>query len=108
LEPRDTGGFEIDTGELRADIQRTFDGDGDARPVAEVVRATQLWIGIDELRSHGHTLAQVAEYLHRYTKGQNRRASDAVPEAIAAQRAFRTAFPTSILEELRCLGPASP
>jgi hypothetical protein len=104
LDPRTTGSLEIDTGELRADLQRAFDGDGDDRPVVQVVRSTQLWVDEEELRSHGHSIGQVAEFLHRYTVGENARERDALSQEAAADRAFRAVFPTAVLEDLPCLG----
>jgi hypothetical protein len=94
---RATGGFSISRKELQADIERRFDRDRDARSVVDKMAATQIYLDVPELRDNGVGVRAVARFIKAYRERQNDPSGD-------RQRAFRSAFPSSVLRPtLRCL-----
>lgn len=97
--PSVSGAFPILNGELEEDIERTFGGE-----IVQDLRPTQIWIKMDVLKAKGYQLSQVAEYIARYTKGQNLEdPSEIAPEA-RNDLVYAAAFPSRILKDLPCLG----
>jgi hypothetical protein len=95
-----SGGFQIDEGELSADLRRALDGDGDGATAIRAIRVTQLWLDREELAQDGLTEADPAWFLLRYTQGDNR---SGLPEDERDVAVFAAAFPSSVLERpLRC------
>ncbi|MBI4260407.1 MAG: alkaline phosphatase family protein [Actinobacteria bacterium] len=99
-----SGGFQIDEKILRIHIGQAFDGDGDEREVLLKQRPSQVWLDLEELEENGYTLEQVARFLAEYTRGQHAPDPDLVPEAERDDRLFAAAFPTAVLDGLRCPG----
>jgi arylsulfatase A-like enzyme len=102
--PRVSGGRLLRKEPFQADIRATFDGDGDDRDVLTKFRPTELWLDRGELRENGYTLAQVAEYLLRYTLGDNVAEPEGISSRQLKERVFAAAFPSRILTGLRCPG----
>jgi len=105
--PSETGAFLIDRTRLREDIEARFDGDGDDRKLVDAPRVTQFWLNLRELEENGYTLADVARFVLRYTKGQNARDPSKIPEERRDDLLFAAAMPYTLLESgLPCLrGP---
>jgi hypothetical protein len=94
---RATGGFSISRKELQADLERRFDRDRDARSVVDKMASTQIYLDVPELRDNGVGVRAVARFINAYRERQNDPSGD-------RQRAFRSAFPSSVLRPtLRCL-----
>jgi hypothetical protein len=87
---------------LGEDIRAVFD-DQDERKVLETTRPTQMWIDIEELKSNGFTLADVARYISRYTRGQYEDDPGSLSESERRERLFSLAIPGRMLERLPCL-----
>jgi hypothetical protein len=97
--PSLTGAFAISKFELERDLERTFQAD-----FVIGARPTQLWLDMDALRRAGHDVSQVAQYVIRYTKGQNVEDPSALQPEERAERVFAAAFPGRVLEwPLPCL-----
>lgn len=98
-----SGGFQVEESELRADLQATFDRDGDDRDSILLQRPSQVWVDEEELRDNGFTTEQVATYLAGYTKAQNRPAPGGLPAGERDDLVFAAAFPSRIMADLPCL-----
>jgi hypothetical protein len=105
--PETTGAVIIDNFELARDLLAEFDGDHDDRLVIQSPRVTQTWVDLEELEEHGHTLEDMADYLMRYTRGENAVDPSSVPADAADDRVFAAAFPSAELDTLPCLEPTS-
>jgi len=101
--PETTGAFVIDNNELLADLRAAFDGDGDEREAIRDLRVTQIWLDLEELREHGHTVGDVATFVAQYTKAQNRQDPSLVAESERNDLLFEAAFPGAVLEDLPCI-----
>jgi Type I phosphodiesterase / nucleotide pyrophosphatase len=101
-----TGAFAIDQTALQNDIDAALDADGDEVPVVASFRVTQLWINIAELEENGHDLADVADFLMRYTVEDNAVDPTAVAPELRNDRLFAAAFPGQVLDDLPCLNEA--
>lgn len=100
--PAFSGGFQIDERRLREDLERAFDPGADEPAVLSQLRPSQLWMDLDRLRSNGFALDQVAGALAAYTKGDNLPDPRRVDPAERDERVMAAAFPTGLLEDLRC------
>jgi len=98
-----SGGFQVEESLLRADLDATFDRDGDDRPAVLLQRPSQVWVDQDELEEQGFSIEQVARYLAEYTKGQNRTDPGSLGPGEHDDRVFAAAFPSALLEDLSCL-----
>jgi hypothetical protein len=98
-------GFQIEESVLRADLDATFDRDGDDRHSILLQRPSQVWVDQAELEENGFTVEQVARYIAEYTKGQNKPDPLKLPAAERDDRVFAAAFPSSIMESLSCFSP---
>jgi hypothetical protein len=99
-----TGGFPIDGKELVRDLQRRFDGDGDARSAVQQLRVTQVWLDRRELAEHGHDPGDVARALMRYTARENVAEPSDLPAGRRDDRVIAAAFPSTALGNVRCPG----
>ncbi len=97
----DSHAFPISHEELVSDLHRHFEGDS-GRSAIELVKGTQIFVNRDALRRNGHSLADVAAYLLRYTKGMSLPDPTRVPEAKRNDRVFSAAFPSSLLAHMPC------
>jgi hypothetical protein len=97
--PSLTGAFAISRFELERDLERTFQAD-----FVIGGRPTQLWLDTEALDQAGYGLAQVAQYVARYTKGQNVEDPAELSPDDRDDRVFAAAFPGSVLERpIPCL-----
>ncbi|HXF35752.1 MAG TPA: alkaline phosphatase family protein [Actinomycetota bacterium] len=102
-DPAVTGAFQIDIHELERRVEAAFD-DGDAVPLVQDARPTQMWLDRGELADAGATPQDVAAFLSSLTKGEVATAKERpVPLGVADEPAFAAAFPSSILSTLPCL-----
>ena len=104
--PTVSGAFQIDVNRLAADITARFD-DGDATPVVQKVRPTQIWLNTAELAQSGSTVDDVARFVAGLTEQQTAKRGVNVPAGDAGTRVFSAAFPSSILSRLPCLASAA-
>lgn len=102
-----SGGFQVEESLLRADLDATFDRDGDDRPAVLLQRPSQVWVDGEELREQGFSVEQVARYIAEYTKGQNRKDPGSLGPGEHDDRVFAAAFPSTLLESLSCLHPGA-
>jgi hypothetical protein len=100
-----SGGFGVPPRELQADLTAAFDGDGDPREAIELVRTSQVYLDLAELRENGHDVEDVARFVLRYTKGQ---VQPGLPPDQADDRVFAAAIPTADLAALPCLAGLGP
>ena len=98
--------FQIDVNRLGAEINSRFD-DGDATPVVQKVRPTQIWLNTAELAQNGSTVDDVARFVSGLTEQQTAKKDVTVSAVDAGTRVFSAAFPSSILSRLPCLASAS-
>jgi predicted AlkP superfamily pyrophosphatase or phosphodiesterase len=97
--PSVSGAFPIRNDALTQDINATFGGE-----VVRSMRPSQLWIDLGELNDNGYQLAQVAEYIARYTKRQSVADPSTLTAAERTERVFAAAFPSRVFERgLPCL-----
>jgi hypothetical protein len=97
--PSLTGAFAISKFELEKDLEQTFDTN-----FVMGARPTQLWLDTATLDEAGYDLAQVAQYVARYTKGQNVADPSRLSPNERSERVFAAAFPGAVLERpLPCL-----
>jgi arylsulfatase A-like enzyme len=97
--PTVSGAFPISNTALTEDINATFGGE-----IVRSIRPSQLWVDAEALKQNGYRLAQVAEYVARYTKGQSVGDSSTLPAGQRRERVFAAAFPSRVLEgNLPCL-----
>jgi Type I phosphodiesterase / nucleotide pyrophosphatase len=105
-DPKVSGAFQISTAAVSAGIQASFDLDGDAERIVELVQPTQIFLNVDELRQNGGTLARVAEWAMALTKADAAAPGTTVPAEEAGETVFQAAYPSSIMRDLPCLPEA--
>jgi hypothetical protein len=91
--PALSGAFTIMSDALWQDIDATF-----GRDVVRSVRPTQVWINRARLKRNGYDLAQVVQFIARYTKGQSVVNPATLAPAERQERVFAAAFPSRLLE----------
>jgi hypothetical protein len=97
-----SGAFQIGSEELHEGIQATFDEDDDDVPVIEQVKQTEIFMNVDELEEHGHSLEDVSRYIMGLR--QEDVAIPGLPVPNPNHRVFQVAFPADVLtERLACL-----
>jgi predicted AlkP superfamily pyrophosphatase or phosphodiesterase len=101
-DPSVSGGFMMNRGKFRRDLAAEF-GSG----VIQEWRPTMMWMDEDLLDRNGHSLEDVAQFILRYTAGQNVRDPDSLPPEERSERLFAAAFPSRVLESLPCLPEGS-
>ena len=106
ISPKVSGGFQISSTPIAAGINSTFDHDGDATHIVDLIQPTQMFINTAELRQNGYTLAQVAEWVMGLTQAQTAGSGVAVDPATANDTVFQAAFPSEIMKGLPCLPEA--
>jgi hypothetical protein len=106
ISPEVSGGLQLSPTPIAAGINRTFDHDGDATHIVELIQPTQIFIDTAELRQNGYTLAQVAEWVMGLTEAQVAAPGVQVDPAHANDPVFQAAFPSSIMHDLPCLPEA--
>lgn len=102
-DPEVSGADVISPTDVGRQIAEEFDRDGDDVSVLEYTQPTEVFINERELAEEGHTLADVAEYLMRLTKGDVGGEIWPVPEEHRAEPAFLAAYPSELLDRLPCL-----
>jgi predicted AlkP superfamily pyrophosphatase or phosphodiesterase len=105
-DPKVSGAFQVSTTPIAAGINQTFDHDGDATHIVELIQPTQIFLDVDELQQNGYTVSQVAEWVMALTKGQTAQPGVSVPADQADDPVFQAAFPSSIMRALPCLPEA--
>jgi hypothetical protein len=97
-----SGAFQIGAEELHEGLMSTFDEDDDDVAVVEQVKQTEIFIDVDELEEHGHTLEDVSRYIMDLR--QEDVAIPGLPLPRPNERVFQVAFPARVLtERLACL-----
>jgi Type I phosphodiesterase / nucleotide pyrophosphatase len=94
-----SGAFVIDQAELTRDLRDAFDHDRDSRSAIAQVRVTQLWLDRAELAEGGFRPLDVAWFLTRYTRADNRTTPNALMPATRDEPVFTSAFPGAVLRE---------
>lgn len=105
FDPQVSGAFQVTPGQLETDLNAAFPSETD-RPIVQAVRTAQIFLNHDALRASGYTVDDVAQFILGYTKEQGSPDPASVPVAERDDRVFAAAFPTSILDGLRCLPEA--
>ncbi|MFN2586764.1 MAG: alkaline phosphatase family protein [Actinomycetota bacterium] len=92
------GGWRINTGEVRKDIEARFG------PVVEKVTPADVFLDMDAMGRGGWEPSDIARYLGTYTVAdsipEGKQGSDLVPEGRLDDRVFAAAFSTGFLESL--------
>ena len=92
------GGWRINTGEVKADIEERFG------EVVEKVTPADIFLDMDAMAEEGWEPEDIARYLGTYTVGdsipEGQPGADLVPEGRLDDRVFAAAFSTSFLESL--------
>jgi hypothetical protein len=101
--PEVTGGVAMHPRIFADDVRAAYDGDGDDRHVLAVTRPAQGWIDMGELREKGYSLADLAAFITRYTRGQYAEDPSKLSERDRRARLFSAAIPGPVLERLPCL-----
>jgi len=105
-DPDVTGAFRIGIDELTADIEATFDDDGDDEPLILKLRPTEVWLDEAEVEDNGTSDAEIAQYISGLTQ-QDTVKPNLEPAPDPNAKVFDAAFPSSILSALPCLPGAS-
>ena len=96
--PDVNGGWRINTGEVKNDIETQFG------PVVEKVTPADIFLDMDAMGREGWEPADIARYLGTYTVGdsipEGRPGADLIPEGRLDDRVFAAAFSTGFLESL--------
>jgi hypothetical protein len=108
ISPKVSGGFQISSTPIAAGINRTFDHDGDATHIVQLVQPTQIFIDTEELSQNGYTLGQVSQWIMGLTQAQTAGAGIAVDPVTANDTVFQAAFPSEIMSSSPCLPEARP
>jgi predicted AlkP superfamily pyrophosphatase or phosphodiesterase len=98
-----SGGFEISTPRVEDLLQERFDPDGDGVRVIEHASHTQMFVNLQEMREHGHSLTEISRAVMGLTKAATASATAAVPAKEAGEAVFEAAYPSSLLDDLPCL-----
>lgn len=99
--PKVSGAFQISAGELHGAVQDEFDGDDDDVPVIEQVKQTEVFMNVEELGEHGHTLADVARFI--MTLRQRDLPIPGNPIPAPKEKVFRAAWPAAAMRTLPCM-----
>jgi hypothetical protein len=105
-DPDITGAFRIGIDELTADIEATFDDDGDDVPLILKLRPTEVWLDEAEVADNGTSDAEIAEHISGLTQ-QDTVKPNLEPAPDPNAKVFDAAFPSSILSALPCLPSGS-
>jgi hypothetical protein len=105
-DPDVTGAFRIGIDELTADIEATFDDDGDDVPLILKLRPTEVWLDEAEVEDNGTSDAEIAQHISGLTQ-QDTVKPNLEPAPDPNGKVFDAAFPSSILSALPCLPGAS-
>ena len=105
-DPKLSGAFQISSTPMVNGIDATFDTDGDATKLVQLVQPTQIFIDEEELRQNGHTLDDIAEWIMGLTKADLAQPGVVVPPEEAGDLVFQAAFPSEIMDDLPCLPEA--
>jgi hypothetical protein len=105
-DPDVTGAFRIGIDELTADIEATFDDDGDDVPLIRKLRPTEVWLDEAEVEDNGTSDAEIAQHISGLTQ-QDTVKPNLEPAPDPNAKVFDAAFPSSILSALPCLPGAS-
>jgi agmatine/peptidylarginine deiminase len=105
-DPKVTGAFQISTTAMQDGINETFDTDGDATKIVQLIQPTQIFVNQAELRQNGHSLEDVARYVMSLTRGQTALPTVTVPADQANEKVFQAAFPSRLMQRLPCLPEA--
>jgi hypothetical protein len=97
-DPSTTGGFNINRRTFREDVAEEF-----GRGVIEKWRPTMLWMDEEVLERNGRSLEEVADFILRYTAGQNVGDPGSLRPEERSDRLFSAAFPSRVLDDLPCL-----
>jgi hypothetical protein len=108
IAPSVSGGFQISSGSLAAQINAQFDHDGDAQHVVQLVQPTQIFMDMKELAQNGATLDDVARFITTLTERDTAGIGAQVDPAHANDRVFTAAFPSALMTRLPCLSNTSP
>jgi hypothetical protein len=108
IAPSVSGGFQISSGSLAAQINAQFDHDGDAQHVVQLVQPTQIFMDMKELAQNGATLDDVARFITTLTERDTAGIGVQVDPAHANDRVFTAAFPSALMTRLPCLSNTSP
>lgn len=104
--PTLSGAFRIGIDQVEAKVAEAFDADGDAVPLIQKIRPTQMWLDDAELAENGFTEVDVARFVAGLTQADTAKPSLSIQPGKAAERVFASAFPSSILAALPCLPEA--
>ena len=96
-----TGAFQISAERLHSAVQAEFDEDEDAATVIDQVKQTEIFMNVEELEEHGHTLDDVARFIMGLRQEQLQIPGLGVPDPDA--KVFQAAFPARALLNLPCL-----
>ncbi len=105
-DPAITGAFQIGIDQVEAAVTERFD-DGDEVPVIQQMRPTQIWLDLDELRSNGHDLSEVASFIMGLTQEDTLKAGMTIGPGHESDLVFSAVFPTTALTQMDCL-PRAP
>jgi hypothetical protein len=105
INPQNPAAFRISLPRMTSDLRRAFDRDGDGVSVVQRVRPSMVFLNVPELRQGGHTVADVAAFLNRYTEGQNLTTGGGAV-AGRTKQVLSAAVPTGMLPRLACLPEA--
>ena len=89
-------------------VQAAFDQDGDDTRVVEYTQPTEMFMNIDELTEQGYTLNDVSAFLMDVTFRDVGSPTWPVPEDTLDERALIAAYPSTLLETLRCVPRDEP
>jgi hypothetical protein len=84
-------------------VNTAFDRDDDDEPVVEYTSPTEMFIDRDELAEHGYTLNDVSAFLMDVTFADVGSPTWPVPEDALNDQALMAAYPSELLDTLRCV-----
>jgi hypothetical protein len=96
-----TGAFQISAEKLHGAIQEEFDEDDDNVRVAEQVKQTEIFMNVEELEEHGHTLDDVSRFIMNLRQSELQ--IPGLPVRDPDAKVFQAAFPAEALLNLPCL-----
>ncbi len=106
ISPQVSGGMQLSSTPIAAGINQTFDHDGDATHIVQLIQPTQIFVDVNELRQNGYTLAQVSQWLMGLTEAETAGPGVTVDPATANEPVLQAAFPSAMMEHLPCLPEA--
>jgi hypothetical protein len=107
IPPSVSGGFQISSGSLAAQINARFDHDGDIEHVVELVQPTQIFMDMKELAQNNGTLDDVARFITTLTEQDTAGIGVQVDPGHANDRVFTAAFPSALMTRMPCLSKAN-